>query len=292
MKLGSIFGVSVQVSPYFLLLMLAYIGFGIWLQAVAFFVLVFIHEWTHILVAKGYGIEVSSVELLPFGGVARFAGGLEVDPRIESLVALAGPASNLLLIPVGVLLGRSGWLPQAAIDFFITANLLVAVFNLVPALPLDGGRVLRAWLSTKVGFRRATTQAAWVGKICGALMAFLGIITMGLQYTDFTFAVVGVFVCLAAHKEARQAQFVFLRYLQRKKEDLIESGILRSSTLVVQPDYPVKKVIKQFLPQRFAIIHIVDNNFRVTRTLSETQIINALFERGIDFPVGEIDRGT
>jgi len=291
-QLVKIFGVRVKISPYFLALMVMYAGLGVWPQAAAVFILVFLHEWVHILVAKGYGVEIESVELLPFGGVARFQGMFEADPVVESVVALAGPASNLLLALAGVVVGRTGWLDPEIIDYFIKANLTVALFNLVPALPLDGGRVLRAWFNTRVGFRKATRRAALAGKGTGIGLTLLGIISLLMKYTDFTPALVGIFVFLAARQEEKDAQFVFLRYLNRKKEELVKQGILRTHSLAVKPDFPVKEVIRHFLPQRFTIIHVVDEGFRVSSTYTETQVIRALFEKGIDYPVGQVNKLT
>lgn len=290
MHLVKIFGVKVKVSPYFLGLMALYTGLGVWPQAVAIFILVFLHEWVHILAAKGYGVEVESVELLPFGGVARFQGMFEADPVVETLVALAGPATNLLLALAGVVVGKTGWLGVEIVDYFIWANLTVALFNLLPALPLDGGRVLRAWFNTRVGFRRATKRAAMAGKVVGICLVIGGLLGLLLKLTDFTPVLVGVFVFLAARQEEKQAQFVFLRYLNRKKEELVRLGILSTHNLAVKPDFPVKEVIRQFLPQRFTLIHIIDENFKVSSTFTETQVIRALFEKGIDYPVGQVNK--
>ncbi len=290
MHLFNVFGIKLQVSPYFLALMALYAGLGVWPQAMALFALVLVHEWVHILAAKGFGVEIEAVELLPFGGVARFKGLFETDPMVEVTVALAGPASNLVLAVLGVVLGRTGWLGQDIIDYFIKSNLAVAGFNLLPALPLDGGRVLRAWLNTRNGYRKATRQAALAGKVAGISTAVLGIICLALKYTDFTPVLTGIFVFLAARKEDKEAQFVFLRYLTRRKEELVTRGMLRTYSLAVKPDYPVKDVVRQVLPQRFTIIHVIDEQFRICATFTETQVIRAMFEQGIDYPVGQVNR--
>ncbi|HWJ03635.1 MAG TPA: M50 family metallopeptidase [Verrucomicrobiae bacterium] len=290
MKLGTIFGVKVMVSPYLVALMALYMGLGIWPQAMAVFTLVFVHEWVHILAAKGYGIEVEGVELYPFGGVARLRGLFEADPVVETVVALVGPASNLLLALIGVVLGQTHWLNNELIDFFVTANLSVAIFNLCPALPLDGGRVLRAWLTNRVGYRKATGQAAAIGRIAGIVLGLGGIVLAVMKIADVTPAMIGVFLYLTARKEGKEAQFVFVRYLNRKREELLKQGILRTHVLAAKPEQPVKDVVKQVLPQRFMIVHIIDDQFKIHNSLTETQVIKALFEEGIDYPIGQVDK--
>ncbi|MDA8441080.1 MAG: site-2 protease family protein [Peptococcaceae bacterium] len=292
MKILRIFGVQLWLSPFFLLVLAMYVGLGVWLQAVAVFALVFCHEWAHILVAKGYGIEVKSVELLPFGGVARVEGLFEIDPVIETWVAVAGPASNLLLALAGIVLGQTGWLGRELCDFFIKANLTVALFNFIPILPLDGGRVLRAWLTRKIGYRKATRNAAWAGQIGGIVLSLGGVVGLLLQYNDFSPVLIGILVYLAARKEENSAQFVFLRYLRHKQNELLKKGVLPTHALAVRSDYPVKEVIKRILPQQFTIVHVVNSEFKLAAILTETQLIQAMFEQGIDYPVGEVDRRT
>lgn len=288
MKLGKVFGVTVKVSPYLLILLALYIGLGIWPQAVAVFLLVFIHEWAHIFAAKGYGLDVAAVELLPFGGVARLGAMFEVDPMVETIVALAGPASNGVLVLFGLVLQRTGWLNPELVAFFIRANLSVALFNLTPALPLDGGRILRAWLSTRQGYRKATQKAVLAGRTTGVVLTLAGVAGLLLKYTDFTPAMVGVFLFLASGKEEKTAQFVFIRYLNRKQEELTKLGILRIKPVAVRPEIPLKLVVRTFLPQCFNTVHIIDENYKVAAVYTEIEVIRALFDKGIDFPVGQL----
>lgn len=288
MKPPKIFGVQLKISPYLLVLMLIYIGLGVWPQALAVFILVFMHEWMHILVAKGYGVQVQAVELLPFGGVARMDGLFEVDPVVETWVAAAGPAANIFLALAGLVISQTGWIDDALVRFFIRANLSVATFNILPLLPLDGGRVWRAWLTGKKGYRLATKQVAKAGQAGGIILALAGIGCFIAHYTDFTPAIIGVFVFLAARKEEKEAQYVFLRYLNHKKEEIIKQGVLPAYVLTVRVDYPVKEVIRRILPQRFTIVHVIDDSFKLAGCLTETQIIEAMFEQGVDFPVGKV----
>jgi Zn-dependent protease len=155
---------------------------------VAFFVCVVLHELGHCLAARRYGVGVSRILLLPIGGVAEFD-GMPREPRREVVISLAGPAVNFVLAAALWLVLRvlpapapsADDLPNAlpglagSLDFLLSWNLLMGTFNLVPAFPMDGGRVLRALLAGKMDYVRATFWAATVGKVvavAGAVGAY------------------------------------------------------------------------------------------------------------------------
>jgi Zn-dependent protease len=172
-KLGRVAGIDVFLHPTFLLL-LAYVamtqgGIGAVLLVSAVFGCVLLHELGHALVARRFGIATEDITLYPIGGVARLQ-RMPRAPGAELLIALAGPAVNLLIVlalsgveALGLgLAGSPG--PDGLIAELILINLGLALFNLIPAFPMDGGRVLRALLSGWLGRERATVIAAGIGR--------------------------------------------------------------------------------------------------------------------------------
>ncbi|MDI3280433.1 MAG: M50 family metallopeptidase, partial [Bacillota bacterium] len=171
MRIGRFLGVGFRVNNLFLLVLLLAGLAGRLEQVLFLFLAVFLHELGHVAAARSRGLSVREIELLPFGGVARVDDFLELDPAVERAVALAGPCTSFFLAG-GLLLARKyGLLERSQADFLLGCNLMVAAFNLIPALPLDGGRIYRAHLVGRMGFRRATEQAAAVGKAMAALLA-------------------------------------------------------------------------------------------------------------------------
>ncbi|WP_437758744.1 site-2 protease family protein [Sorangium sp. So ce1389] len=175
----------------------------------ALFACVALHELGHSLVARRFGLTVREILLLPIGGVAMLVGRPE-RPLHELLIALAGPAVNVALAAVLLLVnGALGFLPgltelgaasgpslQTALLWLLGANMALAVFNMIPALPLDGGRVLRAGLAMVVGPARATAAAAAIGQVIAvALFAF------ALLSGHLVLAFISVLVFLGASQE-------------------------------------------------------------------------------------------
>lgn len=181
-------------------------GLGTALLMAVLFGSVALHELGHAAAALGFGVPTRSITLLPMGGVALLERELR-SPRAELVVALAGPATNVVLAGLLALLARVlgavglGGLPLALLDGALWLNVALAVFNLLPAFPMDGGRVLRAALSTRIGRLRATRVAARLGLVLAAAMGVVGLFGGG-----FTLVLIAGFVFLAARAELNRVE--------------------------------------------------------------------------------------
>lgn len=221
LQIGRLFGIPLRVHLTFLLLLLL-IGFspasrfgeGGWSGAlfiVALFVCVVIHELSHSLVARRYGIAVREIILLPIGGVAMME-RMPEDPRQELNVAIAGPLASLA---VAVVLGGIVYAVYGATALFdprvgglahflarlAWLNVILVIFNLLPAFPADGGRVLRALLALRHDYARATHTAAVVGQAMALLMGF-----WGLYSSNWFLVIIAVFLFLGASTEDNQVR--------------------------------------------------------------------------------------
>jgi len=183
-KIGNVFGIPVRIHATFLLLLY---GVALFSDSPLFvlgallttFGCVLLHELGHSLVARAFGLHVEDITLWPLGGMARMS-EIPENARIEALIAIAGPAVNFLLAGAGLLaltftyvLGSLSEGGQSFLQFFVVANLLQGGFNLLPAFPMDGGRLLRALLGRKGDWLRATETAVRVGRWIAGLM-FVG----------------------------------------------------------------------------------------------------------------------
>ncbi|MGE0159797.1 MAG: site-2 protease family protein [Gemmatimonadales bacterium] len=220
-RLGKLGGIAVYMHATFLLLLgwvalshfVAGRGVAGAANGVAFILLLFVcvvaHEYGHALTARRYGIQARDITLLPIGGVARLE-RMPREPMQELWVALAGPAVNVVIAaaPYAViqLLGRQTALEDLRVvggdllSKLMWVNVTLVAFNLLPAFPMDGGRVLRALLAGRMEYARATRTAANVGQLMAFLFGFLG-----LAYNPFLLFI-ALFVYMGAEAEAQAVQ--------------------------------------------------------------------------------------
>lgn len=290
MKIGPICGVRIILNPFFLLLVVFLGVAGFLPYAVILFAIVFLHELAHTIVSSAYGMDISEIELLPFGGVARSEKLHDPDPFAEIIIALAGPLTNGFLILLALVAAPYEVVSRQWLTYFIRANIAIGLFNLLPALPLDGGRVLRAYLCNRMGFRRATEVAARIGKFLAALLAAAGGVGFYLGYVNPSLMIVAFFIFFAAAREQGMAGYVFVRYLTRKKEEMKETGILPTEQLVASGTTPVKDIVRYFVPKRYHIILVMDEAGQITGFTTEMEVVDSLFEKGINTPLQTIVR--
>jgi len=216
-SIGRIFGSDLRVHVTFFLL-LAWIGAAAYAEGgwgaaagsvlfiITIFACVVLHEFGHALAARRYGIRTPDVTLLPIGGLARLE-RMPENPREEIVVALAGPAVNVVIwLVLSLLLGARASMSglenladpnESFLGRVATVNLALVLFNMVPAFPMDGGRVLRAALALRMDRVRATRLAAQLGQGLAFVFGFLG-----LTYGNPMLMLVGVFVFMAASAES------------------------------------------------------------------------------------------
>lgn len=226
-RIARIAGIDVRVHPTFLVLMaFAVLGmFGPPVTGVVWLVLLFgsvvAHELSHSLVAVQRGIPVHDIVLLPIGGVSEIE-RLPDRPRDELLVAVVGPLTSFaigaLAGGVTVLLGGSllpiDLVQGSFIHRLAWANVFLGGFNLLPAFPLDGGRVLRAALAERIGLERATPIAASLGRVAAALMALAGALV------DIWLILIAAFVYLGSRAE-EAATLVHVRLSGKRVSDVM-----------------------------------------------------------------------
>ena len=215
-KLGRIAGIDVFVHPTFLLVLLfpGVLSDGLLslLLVLSVFGCVLLHEFGHALMARRFGIETEDITLYPIGGVARLQ-RLPRAPGAELLIALAGPAVNFAIVGALLTLGFLGLdrvllaadlgLVLGFLEQLVIVNLALGLFNLIPAFPMDGGRVLRALLSGVLSRGQATSIAAGIGRILAVLFGIVAVfVTHNLMHVALA-----AFIFFASRAEERQVLY-------------------------------------------------------------------------------------
>ncbi|MGI6576053.1 MAG: site-2 protease family protein [bacterium] len=284
MQVGRIFGIRILLDKFFLLLLLLYGVFGLLPQVLTVFAVVFIHEMAHILVAYSYGYRVKEIELLPFGGVARIEDFdlIALNPVAETNIALAGPLQNFLLAGLALFLRHFVIWQEPLANFFLYSNLAMAGLNLLPVLPLDGGRVYRAFLVNRLGYRQATEKVAVCGRVVGVILALVSLVGLYGGWFNITVFFIALFIFLAAGRERTAAIYIFMRFMTRKKEELRERGILPVEALVATENTTLRELVRRFVPKRYYLVLVLDADHYILGFLTEAEIVQVLFEQGLD----------
>ncbi len=289
-NIGSIAGTAIRIHFTFIIF-LAWIFLASWADGgaaaawhgLAFMVLLFAcvlaHEFGHIFTARAFGVPTPDVTLLPIGGVARLA-RIPDEPLQEFLVAIAGPLVNVAIGVVLIAIAAGKFDVQQLAGAQITkgslivglaqVNIFLAVFNMIPAFPMDGGRVLRALLATRMGHLRATEIAASIGQLVAFGLGFLGL--FGNPLLIF----IAVFVYLAASSES---QLVAIRAMSR---DVPVSAAMMTEFATLTPDEHIDAAIETLLRTSQSEFPVIDAEHRLVGILDRDGMIRALKTLGPD----------
>ncbi|MBB3770962.1 Zn-dependent protease/CBS domain-containing protein [Angulomicrobium tetraedrale] len=288
LTIGTVYGTAVRIHVSFLLFLVwiwaAYYrqgGSGAAWEGVTFVVLLFLcvllHEFGHIFAARRYGVKTPEVTLWPFGGIARLE-RIPEKPSEELVVALAGPLVNVAIAAaLFVLLGGHVGVehienienPQVSLlAKLAAANVFLVVFNLIPAFPMDGGRVLRALLAMRMGHARATQAAASIGQALAIGFGLLGI------FGNPMLIIIAVFVFLAASGEAGQAQ------MKQAAQGLLVQDAMITKFEVLGPQASVGDAADALIRTTQKEFPIVDGAGHLRGVLTRDAMIHALQARG------------
>ncbi len=278
MRLGKIGGIRIRVNLFLLLLCVVYAALGFAVEVLLIFVAVLVHEIAHAVIAVILGINVAEVELLPFGGQAKIEDFTGLEPEREIYVAMAGPAASLSL--AGIFYFLQDGITSPYLPLFININLILGLFNLCPALPMDGGRILRAILSGIIGYKKATARAAVLGKIIAVGLIIFGLYQIYFLHSGANYVLVGVLLFWAARREGQLLAYAFMRYLVNKKSELSKHGVLPCQQLISREDTLVKIILESTRPSYYLVVVAVDEADHLVGMRSEAELIECFFEKG------------
>lgn len=295
-KVGRVAGIDLYVHATFLLLV-GFIVVATWMEshnalrtlyAVVFVLVIFAcivaHEYGHALTARHYGIRTRNIVLLPIGGVSSLE-RIPEEPSQELLVGLAGPAVNAAiaaaLFLALVLMGRFptlrqliaiSWTGHDFLPSLMAVNVWLAVFNVIPAFPMDGGRVLRALLAKRMDYTDATQTAAHIGQAIAFVFGFLGL------FFDPFLLFIALFVWMGASGEAGMVQ------MRSSLGGLPVQRVMLTNFETLSPDDSLAKAVEHVLSgwqQDFPVVF----GSRVMGVLTREDLIRGISQGGMDTPV-------
>jgi Zn-dependent protease len=253
------------------------------------FACVTIHELAHSLTAMRFGVKVRNITLLPIGGISQME-EMPKKPSEELRMSLAGPLSNFVIAAVLLLLsipfhlqadvsavrmsrvlGSVSW--EGLLAYLITANIMLGLFNLLPAFPMDGGRVLRSLLAMRMDHAKATAAAAAAGQGLAWVMGLVGVLSGA-----WTLVIIAVFIYLGAAQEGKMVEV---------KNVLGELRVRQAMTTkfqAVSPDEPLSGAVDLIL-HGFQTVFPVLEEGRLAGILTEADLVSALKHQGLEVAV-------
>ena len=295
LNIGRVAGTVVRVHLTFLLF-LAWIfaasyatgGAATAWESLVFMVLLFLcvllHEFGHIFTARAFGVPTPYVTLLPIGGVAQLE-RIPEEPWEEFLIAIAGPMVNVVIAAALIVLFGADLQPSAAaavdnmkvplVDRLAAVNLFLALFNMIPAFPMDGGRVLRALLASRLGYVRATEIAASIGQFVAFALGFIGLLFNPILIF------IAIFVYLAASSEAHM---VALRAASR---GVPVSYAMMTQFATLSPQAQIDEAVQTLLKTSQGEFPVVDDTGKPVGVLGRGDLIRAIKTLGPDARVAD-----
>lgn len=287
-------GIQLRIHVTFLLLIIC-LALGSASSAIFVLLLFFcvvLHEFGHAIAAKSYGINTPDITLLPIGGVARLE-RMPEEPKQELVIAIAGPMVNVIIAAcLYLVIGARGHVaPETAVqsgDMLIglfQINVWLLLFNLLPAFPMDGGRVLRALLATRLSYARATQIAASVGQAFAFIFGFVGLIGIpGVMHPNPFLIFIAFFVYIGASQEAALAQ---MRDVSRRFP--VSTAMVREFRSLPE-NAPLQEAVDALLATSQHDFPVLDETGNVSGILTRHDLIAALRKNDSAIRVGDVMR--
>lgn len=300
-KFGTFAGIDVYIHATFLLL-IGWVGLSHWLEnqswldvlsgigfILVLFLCVILHEYGHALTARKYGIKTRDITIYPIGGVARLE-RMPEKPIEELWVALMGPAVNVViaaglfaylfltgtLVPLSELTVTSG----SFLERVMTVNVSLVLFNLLPAFPMDGGRVLRAVLAMRMDYVRATQIAASIGQGMALLFGFIGL------FSNPFLLFIAFFIWIGASQEASAVQ------MKNIIGGIPVGRAMLTDYKSLSPRDPLSRMAQLILAGSQHDFPVIDDNGRIAGVVSRNDFLSALTQHGQNIAVSAVMRGS
>lgn len=284
MRLFEIGNTTIRCSPVLLIIIPFVIIFNAVGEMLTALLSLSLHEACHTLVAWGLGYRVSSIEIQPFGFVARLE-TMIFSPIDEIAIAAAGPVCSLVIAAVASAFFKS---TPGSLHAFAQCNLALGAINLLPALPLDGGRITKAILSLCIRSRIALLFGAVCGILCGVMILGLGIISLNTDEWNLSALIMGIFLVLAAIREICLHRTARLNAMIRQRVRMRTGEGMKIAETAIHGSVLLGDALHFCFPGRYNLLLIVDDAMRSIGQLDEPALLDGIAKYGVQCSVSEL----
>lgn len=249
--------------------------------------IVFVHELSHLLCAVLFNVRSSSIIIMPFGMTLRLSDSVIKSPKKEILIALAGPFSNIAMAALAALFSKHFGFRES-ISFFIFINIVLALTNLLPANPLDGGRILRAFLVTQIGFIGAASITKKVTLFTSVFLFLCGILVLIFTKINASLLIISLFIALSMISDKKNNEHIIMKNLLINGEKIKPKAIFKAKLLSADKNAICGDILRKLDYSSYHLVGVIDENKHIKKILTETEIVNSVLDKKSSLTLDEI----
>lgn len=253
-------------------------------RAVAFFCALLLHEGAHGAAASALGVRVESVELLPFGCAANMESMALVSAGSEAIIAAAGPCANILFAAL------LGCLPEETVfsAALFNSNAALACINLLPALPMDGGRIFASVLRLGLTPARAAKISGAIGAAAGACVFAAGVYMAVCGEVNPTLFIVGAFMSYSGIKYVKSSEFMYMRRLTALPGEMARRGSAEVRTLAMHENHTLGEALTRMDARHYNVVRVVGDDMCTVKTLDQGEVTKAILKHSSGEKLGKV----
>ncbi|MBP2020262.1 stage IV sporulation protein FB [Clostridium punense] len=262
--------ISKYLIPYIALILI--IGFKS--KMLMGFVIILIHEFIHLITARVLGFSGFTVEILPIGAVLKLKDLEEATPKEDLIISVSGPLGNFIMALACIAINY--FYKSDFLTLMINYNLVIGIFNLIPAFPLDGGRILRDIFATRLIYKKANEIALRISISIGYvfLLSFFTSLFMGIP--NLNLLLIAIFILVISYREKRRIAYIIMGYIIKKKEKLTKRGYIENKSISVYYKLSLLQVLELVDKNKYNVFTILDEEMNVMDIIYEEEILNAI----------------
>ncbi|AZV55730.1 M50 family metallopeptidase [Clostridium sp. AWRP] len=264
----------IKISKYFIPYVIFLIFVGYKGKLIYTFIIVFFHEMVHYLVARYYKFSGFDIEFIAIGTVIKLKDLDEAYPREDLIISISGPAANLIFSAVFYFAYKNFCSSLCYMLFSI--NLVIGLFNLIPAFPLDGGRILRSVLSLKMTYKKANRVMIITSIFIGIALMFMYILLFLNGYSNFSIGIIGIFIVTTSLRENERISYIIMGDIIKKRYKFIKRGYIENRTLSIHYRQDLLTAMGLFDKNKYNIFMVLDDEMNLMDTIYEEEIIEGL----------------
>lgn len=264
----------IKISKLFIPYIIVLIIIGFKGKILVSFVLVFLHELVHYVIAKKLGFGGFGIEILPIGAVLKFKELDEADPKEDLIISLSGPLFNLVFAVIFYLLNikfQSNYL-----DILYMSNLSLGIFNLIPAFPLDGGRIIRDIISFRTFYKRANKITVNISIGIGIIITGYFLILMVFGYRYISIGIIGGLIVITSYKEKERIVYLIMSDIVKKKYKFIKRGYMGNRSISIYCKKTLLDALSIVDKNKYNIFIVLDSDMKAINVIYEEELVEAL----------------